>query len=133
MLALLLAATVAASPTPCPSDLVVANPQLKVVRALDKQFDNYIVTVDVKNQGTSDQRPGIDQHLDIVKDGNVIGTQPIPPLHANGVYPAAFRIQFPHARRRDPLTVTFHSVMADKRDVRDNCSTDNDLLTVKLR
>ena len=52
MFPFVLAAAVAASPTPCPADLLVANPRLKVVRARDRGFENLIVTVDVANRGS---------------------------------------------------------------------------------
>src|ERR1700676_4977697 len=84
------------SPPPCPSDLLVANPRLKVVRAIDKTRDNYVVTVDVTNRGVAPQPVGTRQHLLLVRDGKVIGSQPIPVLGADVSYAAAFRQQLPH-------------------------------------
>lgn len=135
MLLLLAAAVLAASgPSACPSDLMVADPRLKVVRSTDKAFDNYIVTVDVKNDGHDGQGAAIAQRLDLVKDGKVIGTQPIPALGAAVTYPAAFRMQLPHVKKRMPITVTFHYVLADQHDAaRENCKNDNDLLTATLQ
>ena len=98
MLPLLVAYALAAAPTPCPSDLLVANPRLRIVRAADKAFDNYVVTVDVKNRGSAPQPNFTRQHLALARNGAVIGTQPIPPLDANADYAAAFRVQLPHAR-----------------------------------
>lgn len=133
MLPLLLAAVVAAAPSPCPSDLLVANPRLKVVRARDRAFDNLIVTVDVKNRGVDGQPTTTQQHLDLVQRGTVLGTQPIPGLGAEQTYVAAFRMRVPHQRRRDPLVVEFRYVLDSHNARRANCTTANDRLTATLR
>jgi hypothetical protein len=133
MLAFLLAAGVAAAaPSPCPSDLLVANPRLKVVRADDKARDNYVVTVDIKNRGTAAQPEGTQQHLALVRDGIVIGTQPLPSLGANQSYAAAFRVQLPHQARRGPFSVEFRYVLDSKNAPRANCTSVNDRLTATL-
>ncbi len=134
LLPLLLAAAVAtAVPSPCPSDLLVANPRLKVVRASDdKTRDNYIVTVDVKNRGAAAQPDDTRQHLALVRDGTVIGTQSIPSLGANEGYAAAFRVQLPHQGRRGPFTVEFRYVLDSKNASRANCTSVNDKLTATL-
>ena len=134
MLPLLLAAAVAvASPSTCPSDLLVANPRLKIVRANDdKTRDNYIVTVDVKNRGVAAQPEDTQQHLALVRDGAVLGTQSIPSLGANDTYAAAFRVQLPHQRKRGPFTVEFRYVLDSKNASRANCTSVNDRLNATL-
>ena len=134
MLPLLLAAALAgASPPPCPSDLLVANPRLKIVRANDdKTRDNYIVTVDVKNRGTAAQPEDTRQHLALVRDGAVIGTQSIPSLGADEGYAAAFRVQVPHQRKRGPFSVEFRYVLDSKNASRANCTSVNDRLNATL-
>jgi hypothetical protein len=134
MLPLLLAAAVAvASPSSCPSDLLVANPRLKIVRANDdKTRDNYIVTVDVKNRGAVAQPEDTRQHLALVRDGTVIGTQSIPSLGANDDYAAAFRVQLPHQRKRGPFSVEFRYVLDSKNASRANCTSVNDRLNATL-
>lgn len=132
MLLFLLAAAVAAS-SPCPSDLLVANPRLKVVRARDGAFDNLIVTVDVKNRGDAGQPTSTQQHLDLLQDDRVLGSQPIPGLGAQQNYIAAFRMRVPHQRKRDPLVVEFHYVLDSRNAPRANCTTANDRLTATLR
>jgi len=133
MLPFLLAAAVAtAVPSPCPSDLLVANPRLKVVRAAEKTRDNYVVTVDVKNRGAAAQPEGTTQHLALVRDGTVIGTQPVPALGANESYAAAFRLQLPHASKRGPFSVEFRYVLDSKNAPRANCTSVNDRLTATL-
>jgi len=133
MLPLLLAAALATSaPSPCPSDLRVTNPRLKVVRSIDRPFDNYVFEVDVKNRGASAQPDATRQHLALVRDGTVLGTQPIPPLDANEGYEAAFRVRLPHQPKRGPLTVEFRYVLDSKNAPRANCTSVNDRLTATL-
>ena len=132
MLPLLLAFAVAPAPTPCPSDLLVANPRLRIVRAADKTFDNYVVTIDVTNRGSAPQPDFTGQHLALVRDRVVIGTQPIPPLAAHESYAAAFRVQLVHARHRAPFVVEFRYVLDSKNAPRANCTSANDRLTATL-
>ncbi|HEX3462609.1 MAG TPA: hypothetical protein VHS78_00980 [Candidatus Elarobacter sp.] len=129
---LLAAALAAASPAPCPSDLLVANPRLKVVRANDPAKDNYIVSVVVRNRGVASQPEGTRQHLELVRGGARIGTQPIPTLGANQSYLAAFRVQLPHQARRAPFPVEFRYVLDTKDAPRANCTSANDRLSATL-
>ena len=133
MLPFLVAAALAtASPAPCPSDLLVANPRLRVVRAADKSRDNFVVTVDVKNRGVATQPADTRQHLVLVRDGREIGSQPLPALGATESYAAAFRLQLPHERKRGPFTVEFRYVLDSKNASRANCTSVNDRLTATL-
>jgi hypothetical protein len=126
------AALAAAEPSPCPSDLLVANPRLKVVRAIDRSRDNFVVTVDIKNRGVAAQPAETRQHLALVRDGVTLGTQPIPALGANQSYAAAFRVQMPHAARRAPFAVEFRYVLDSKNASRANCTSVNDRLAATL-
>jgi hypothetical protein len=127
------AMTAAPGSRPCPADLLLAEPRLKVVRSTDRALDNYVVTVDVKNRGSAGQTPSVMQHLELIAEGKVIGKQPVPPLGPSQDYVAAFRLQLPHAPQRPPFPVTFHYVLDSKGDAaRDNCSSANDRLTVTL-
>jgi hypothetical protein len=133
MLPFVLAAALAtAHPSPCPSDLLVANPRLKVVRARDKAFDNYIVTVEVRNRGVAAQPDGTQQHLALLQRGVVLGTQPIPVLGADEDYAAAFRMRLPHQGKRDPFPVEFRYVLDSKNGSRANCTSANDRLSATL-
>ncbi|HYW52875.1 MAG TPA: CARDB domain-containing protein [Dongiaceae bacterium] len=132
MVPFLVAAALAAAPSPCPSDLLVANPRLKVVRARDASRDNYVVTVDVTNRGTANQPEGTRQHLALVRDGTTLGTQPVPALGANESYAAAFRVQLPHERKRGPFSVEFRYVLDSKNAPQANCTSVNDRLTATL-
>lgn len=133
MLPFLLAAAVAtASPAPCPSDLLVANPRLKIVRAADRAKDNYVVSVVVRNRGVANQPDGTKQHLELVRGGVTLGTQPIPALGANQSYLAAFRVQLPHQARRESFAVEFRYVLDSKDAPRANCTSANDRVSATL-
>jgi hypothetical protein len=135
MLALLLAASsvLTPSPKPCPADLVVESPRLKVVRATDRSMDDYVVTVDVTNHGSAGQTPGVKQHLELLQNGKPLGAQPIPSLARDERYAAAFRVSLPHERERAPFPVAFHYVLESKQDsARDNCVSANDRVSATL-
>jgi len=133
MLPFLLAAALAtAQPSPCPTDLLVANPRIKVVRARNRAFDNNIVSVDVRNNGQVPQRTDIRQHLDLLLGNVVVGSQPIPAIDAQDSYLAAFRFQLKHVKKRVPQPVTFHLVIDSKIAPGENCTTTNDKLTATL-
>ncbi len=132
MLPLVLAAAMAsASPKPCPADLLVANPRLKIVRAREGDRDNYVVTVDVKNRGTAAQPAGTVQHLELIRNGASIGTQPVPALGPNQSYVAAFRVQLPR-KKRGPFPIGFHYVLDSKNAPSANCTSVNDRLSTTL-
>ena len=136
MLPFLLAAALASSPSPsaspCPSDLLVQNARLKVVRARDRAFDDLIVTVDVKNRGVAAQPVSTKQHLELIQKGRELGTQPIPGIGAGETYAAAFRMVVPHVTKRDPLTLEFRYVLDSRDTPLANCTSSNDRLTVTL-
>ncbi len=133
MLAVLLATAVATTPPGlCPSDPLIANPSLKIVRARDRAFDHYIVTVDVKNAGRVGQPPATAQHLELVQHGNVLGKQPIPVLGMQESYVAAFRVRLAHQSPRPPFTVEFRYVLDSTNAARANCNPSNDRLSATL-
>jgi hypothetical protein len=132
MLELALAAVLTSgAPSACPADPLVANARLKIVHA-SAGVDNYTVTVDVKNGGVLAQPRDTQQHLDLVRDGAVIGTQPVPALGGSQTYVAAFRVQVPHVRRRPPYRVVFRYVLDSNNAARANCTTGNDALSATL-
>ncbi len=128
--ALLFVAAVAS--TPCPSDPLITNPQLKIVRARERGFDNYIVTVDVKNDGAATQPAGTAQHLELAQNGAVLGRQPVPVLGMQESYIAAFRVQLAHRSPRPPFTVEFRYVLDSRNAARANCNPSNDRLSATL-
>jgi len=132
MLAFALAAVLTSgAPSSCPADPLVTNARLKIVRA-DSRTDNYVVTVDVKNGGVDAQPTDTTQHLELVRAGTRIGSQPVPALGPSQSYVAAFRVQLPHARPRAPFAVTLRYVLDSKNAARANCSTANDVLSATL-
>jgi hypothetical protein len=130
MLALLLATALTAAE--CPSDPLIASPRLKIVRARERAFDHYIVTVDVKNDGRDAQPAGTAQHLELVQRGRVLGEQPIPVLGMQESYVAAFRVRLPHQSPRPPFTVEFRYVLDTRNAPRANCNASNDRLSATL-
>ena len=129
--ALALAGTPAPS-SPCPADPLVANPRLKVVRAADRTRDNYVVAVDVTNGGAIAQPRGTVQHLELVRGGAVIGSQPVPSLGGHQTYVTAFRVQMPHQGTRAPFAVVFRYVLDSNNAARANCTKANDRLSATL-
>ena len=129
---LLAGALLAAQPSTCPTDLLVTNPRIKVIRARNRTLDNNVVEVDVKNNGTAAQRPDVRQHLDLMLGNTVVGTQPIPALGPEDSYEAAFRFQLKHEKKRKPQVMTFRFVIDSKPAPGENCTTANDKLTATL-
>ncbi|HEY4441255.1 MAG TPA: hypothetical protein VGN14_12425 [Candidatus Elarobacter sp.] len=133
MLPFLLAATLAAAqPAPCPSDLQVTNPRIKIVRARDRAFDNNIVAVDVRNAGNRPQRQEIKQHLDLLLGKQRVGSQPIPALGPEESYEAAFRFQRPHEKKHVPQEMTFRLAFESRLRPGDDCVEANNNLTATL-
>jgi hypothetical protein len=133
MQALLLTAVLAAADLGrCPSDPLIANPRLKIVRARERAFDHYIVTVDVKNDGLQAQPAGTAQHLELVQRGRVLGAQPIPLLGMQESYAAAFRVRLPHQSPRSPFVVEFRYVLDTRNAARADCNGSNDRLSATL-
>ena len=133
MLPFLVAAALAgASPSPCPSDLLVANPRLKVVRAADKTRDNYVVDGRREEPRRLAAARGNPAASRVDPRRHAIGSQPIPALGAGESYIAAFRLQLPHERKREPFTVEFRYVLDSKNALRANCTSVNDRLTATL-
>ncbi|HZO93535.1 MAG TPA: hypothetical protein VFB22_07175 [Candidatus Baltobacteraceae bacterium] len=133
MLAVFLAAALSASPSACPADLLVSNPRVKATLGATKDADVYVVTVDVKNRGVAAQPADTRQHLEVVHQGQVLGSQPIPVLGADQTYAAAFRVTLPHANGAAAPRVEFHYVLDSKNAPRANCTTVNDKITATLR
>lgn len=133
MIPVLLAAAAVATASPCPADLLVAHPRLKLAPDAQRGFQHDIISVEVTNRGKRAQRAGTKQHLDLLRDGAVIGTQPIPALGSGFTYIAAFRMRLPAGRRHVPLIVRFHYVLDAGADAsRENCTTANDVLDATL-
>jgi len=114
------------------ADISVTDLQIKVIKgsARTATADRLLITGVFSNVGTLPQQPHVTQHAELVRDGNVIAQQPLPPLAAGVAYPLQFRIFRDTSQRTDPIEVLVRYVLDDKhRELRNNCSATNDSLT----
>jgi hypothetical protein len=121
------------TPSPCPgSDISVTDLQIKVIKGNAKTAtadDRLLITGTFTNVGTESQQPNLEQHAELLRDGVVVATQPLPALGAHVAYPLQFRIFRATSQRTDPVMVLVRYVLDDKRrPQRNNCSGANDSL-----
>ena len=135
MIGLLLAGVLAlATPTPLPcpgSDISVTDLQIKVIKGSAKTAtaDRLLITGTFTNIGMESQQPNLAQHAELLRDGAIAATQPLPALGAHVAYPLQFRIFRATSQRTDPVMVLVRYVLDDKRHaLRNNCSGVNDSL-----
>ena len=134
MIAALLTGILAlASPLPAPAchggDISVTDVRINVVKASSKTSpaDRLLITGDFTNVGTKSQKPETAQHAELLRDGAVLSTQPLPALAAGVKYPLQFRIFRPTDQRKDAVTVTVRYVLDDPHAARtNNCTPTND-------
>lgn len=103
--------------------------RISVVKASSKTSpaDRVLITGDFTNVGSKSQRPETAQHAELVRDGNVLQTQPLPALQAGVTYPLQFRIFRPTDQRKDSVAVTVRYVLDDPHAARsNNCTPTND-------
>ncbi len=116
----------------CPhSDISVTGLQIKVIKGSAKTATAYrlLITGVFTNVGEQPQQRHIAQHAELLRDGVVVASQPLPPLAAGVAYPLQFRIFRDTSQRTDPIGVLVRYVLDDKRrPVRNNCSPTNDSL-----
>jgi len=135
MIAALMAGVLAlASPDPlCTGpDISVTALRIHVVKGSDKTNtpDRFLISADLTNVGMAPQQAHIAQHAELVRDGAVIATQPLPALASGITYPLQFRVFRDPAQRKDPLEVLVRYVLDDKAKTPEmNCSGANDSLT----
>ena len=135
MIAAFLAGALAmASPAPpCTgSDISVTDLQIKVIKGSAKTAtaDRLLITGVFSNIGQLPQERHVAQHAELLRDGNVVAKQPLPPLAAGVAYPLQFRIFRETSQRTDPVEVLVRYVLDDpKRAPRNNCTRVNDSLT----
>jgi hypothetical protein len=136
MIALLLTGLLAmASPLPSPAchggDISVTDVRINVVKgsARTATADRLLITGDFTNVGTESQIPHTAQHAELMRDGAIIATQPLPALGKGVTYPLQFRIFRDTSQRTDPITVIVRYVLdAPHQTSRDNCTLTNDSL-----
>jgi hypothetical protein len=136
MIAVFLAGVLAlATPAPATactgSDISVTDLQIKVIKGSAKAAtdDRLLITGTFTNVGDQSQQPHLAQHAELLRDGNVVATQPLPALAAGVAYPLQFRIFRATTERTDPIMVLVRYVLDDKRHpTRNNCTQVNDSL-----
>jgi hypothetical protein len=136
MIALLLTGLLAmASPLPTPAchggDISVTDMRIKVIKASAStaNADRLLITGDFTNVGTASQIPHTEQHAELLRDGAVVATQPLPALAKGVTYPLQFRIFRETSQRTDPIALIVRYVLdAPHATSRDNCTLTNDSL-----
>jgi hypothetical protein len=136
MIGLFLAGVLAlATPSPAPlcgaADISVTDMQIKVIKGSAKTVieDRLLITGVFTNVGVQPQTPHVAQHAELLRNGAVVTSQPLPALGAGVSYPLQFRIFRDTSQRTDPIEVLVRYVLDDKRHaLRNNCSPTNDSL-----
>jgi hypothetical protein len=119
------------SPTCHAGDISVTDLRGKTIKGNSRAGidDRLLLTADFANVGAKAQEPHTQQHAELVRDGTVIATQPLPALGANVTYPLQFRIFRNKATDAGPITVTVRYVLDEAhKPQRNNCSPTNDSL-----
>jgi hypothetical protein len=124
-----------ATPSPLPlcgaADISVTDLQIKVIKGSAKTAtaDRLLITGVFTNVGAEPQIPHIAQHAELLRNGAIVTTQPLPALGAGVAYPLQFRIFRETSQRTDPIQVLVRYVLDDKHHApRNNCSPTNDSL-----
>ncbi len=135
MIALVLASilgTASPGPTCNGGDISVTALRIKLIKgsARTATSDRLLITGDFTNVGAGDQDPDVHQHAELLRNGTVVGQQPLPPLAAGTTYPLQFRIFRQTDQRTDPVQVLVRYRLDGHRHVdRNNCLATNDSLT----
>jgi hypothetical protein len=119
-----------ASPTCHAGDISVTDLRGKTIKGNGRGVDDrLLLTADFANVGAKAQEPHTKQHAELVRDGTVISTQPLPALATNVTYPLVFRIFRNKTTDAGPITVTVRYVLDEAhKPQRNNCSPTNDSL-----
>lgn len=125
---LLAQASPAASPACRAGDISVTNLNGKTVKGSSRigTDDRLLLTADFSNVGGTAQAPHTAQHAEVVHDGAVIASQPLPALAAGVTYPMTFRVFRAKADAKNQFAVTVRYVLDDPQKARNNCSAGND-------
>jgi hypothetical protein len=113
------------------ADISVTDMQIKVIKGSAKTVieDRLLITGVFTNVGVQPQTPHVAQHAELLRNGAVVTSQPLPALGAGVSYPLQFRIFRDTSQRTDPIEVLVRYVLDDKRHaLRNNCSPTNDSL-----
>ena len=129
---LLAQASPASSPSCHDGDISVTDLRAKTIKgsARNGADDRLLLTADFANVGGKAQEPHTKQHAELLRDGKVLATQPLPALAAAVVYPLQFRIFRDRTTDTGPISVSVRYVLDQARNKpeRNNCSPTNDSL-----
>lgn len=128
MLALFwIVAQLSAPASPCSGpDIAITQVRYAIVRGTATMPDRIVLTADVVNVGSEPQRPGVQQHVELLRDGRILAAEHVRNLRVGERYPVALRMFRPHAQRKEPLEVIVRYVPDDRRARGENCSVAND-------
>jgi hypothetical protein len=113
-------------------DISVTDLRIKLIKGSSRTTtaDRILITGDFTNVGAAPQEARVAQHAELLRNGAVVASQPLPPLAAGVTYPLQFRIFRDTSQRTDPIQVLVRYVLDDKHHMaRDNCVATNDSLT----
>jgi hypothetical protein len=124
----------AASPACRGGDISVTDVRIKIIKGSAKTAtaDRLLITGDFTNVGGHAQEPHVAQHAELLRDGAVVATQPLPALASGVTYPLQFRIFRDTSQRTDPIGVIVRYVLDDKSKAHahaNDCSLTNDSLS----
>jgi hypothetical protein len=135
MIALVLASilgTASPAPTCNGGDISVTALRIKLIKgsARTATSDRLLITGDFTNAGATDQDAHVHQHAELLRNGTIVASQPLPPLAAGTTYPLQFRIFRESDQRTDPVQVLVRYRLDEQRHIdRNNCIATNDSLT----
>jgi hypothetical protein len=122
----------ASPPAPCKgADISVTDLRIKLVKGTPKTgtLDRVLITADMTNIGDAPQRPHLQQHAELMRDGMIVATQSFPALAAGVTYPLQFRLFRNPGPQSSPLEVLVRYVLDTKSPAAtSNCSAANDSL-----
>jgi hypothetical protein len=125
---LLAQASPGASPACHAGDISITDLKGKTVKGSPRlgTDDRLLLTADFTNVGGAAQEPHTPQHAEVLHEGAVLASLPLPALGAGVKYPMTFRIFRAKADAKNQFAVTVRYVLDDAQRARNNCSGGND-------
>lgn len=118
------------SPTPACTgpDITVSIVRYAVTKGSATTPDRVVIYANVTNVGEVSQTAGVVQHVELVRDGRRLVSEPVRALRAHEKFLVALRIFREPAERKEPLEVVVRYVPDDRRAKSENCNPTNDSL-----
>jgi hypothetical protein len=118
--------------SPAPSclgpDINIAIVRYAVIKGSATIPDRVEVYANVSNVSDVSQTPGLTQHVELLREGRKIVSEPVRALRAREKYLVALRLFRNPAERKAPLDVVVRYVPDDRHARNENCNTTNDSL-----